>query len=639
MQKIEKFLHVYLDIQTTKPIMMSTTAMTYETEKDRIYAEAIDAMAKCEPFTSTNAKGDKTIAFLVRFFQPIEATYYPSGDVKSTKTPTSTMAEDASWIIKDEWGCEECRKRILKMFGLVDANGDGVLEPDADDIALTSEQREMVARVRSFIHDRTRDRSKVIAETWKLEVVASTEAWQKTYEEIEKKFAKDEAREYNKQIKSIINIQTKRKGGYDHYYMEPSSVSSEGTDLLLINRAFHKYQRLMSTLFDKYMRQEEWDGMIASLEMMLKILDGATYGQKFVGSTKWFLRCFQRSAKPFYFMSMIERANFIGNAICTAPIGHELGNQAAIPFYHQVNDNILGLLGTAQSEASMRKMVEMRLNPNYYQQKTAPPKAGAVAMAAKELGQFDVHIATVKQLETDPRFSDTIKIGKDSVSTPGQETDIYAGLRTKGQTSSIPKGAAGFASRAGGKKDELPSFVRMTYDGKHTMTICELMNHVKSGDINSVEVYYKDDLTDVMVTSTTLSQDKLIHPHTWLFLLNESPRFRKFTRIKITHIVPILTNTHTNCLFILEGGREALRCRPYNPNACLGEFLNSKYHACKTTFMEVGRKIGTKVPPPSEGELAFGFGVSKATGLSLNRSVEIYINGNRKKPITITKWL
>lgn len=630
----------YLDIQTTEPIMMNTTAMTYETEKDRIYAEAIDAMAKCEPFTSTNAKGDKTIAFLVRFFQPIEATYYPSGEVKSTKPPTSTMAEDASWIIKDEWGCEECRKRILKMFGLVDANGDGVLEPDADDIALTSEQREMVARVRSFIHDRTRDRSKVIAETWKLEVVASTEEWQKTHDNLqEKEMTKAGIHHYQKEINSIMNIQTKSKGGYDHYYMNPTEVSSKDIDLLLMNKAFHRYQRLMSTMFDKFMRQEDWDGMITSLEMMLKILEGATYGHKFVASTTWALNCFKRSEKSFYRMTLIERANFIGKAICTAPIREEIGNQAVITFYHQFNDNILGLLESAKDEYSMRSMVEMRLNPNYYQQKTAAPKAGAVAMAAKELGQFDVRIATVKQLENDPRFSATIKVGKDSVSTPGQETDIYAGLRTKGQTSSAPKGAAGFAARAGGKKDELPSFVRMTYDGKHTMTICELMNHVKSGDINSVEVYYDNNLTDVMVTSTTLSQDKLIHPHTWLFLLNESPRFRKFTRIKITHIVPILTNTHTNCLFILEGGREALRCRPYNPNACLGEFLNSKYHACKSTFMEVGRKIGTKVPPPSEGELAFGFGVSKATGLSLNRSVEIYINGNRKKPITITKWL
>jgi hypothetical protein len=55
--------------------------------------------------------------------------------------------------------------------------------------------------------------------------------------------------------------------------------------------------------------------------------------------------------------------------------------------------------------------------------------------------------------------------------------------------------------------------------------------------------------------------------------------------------------------------------------------------------MEVGRKIGTKVPSPSEGELAFGFGVSKTSGSSLNRPVEIYINGNRNKPITITGWI
>jgi hypothetical protein len=605
----------------------------YDSEKDRIFHEAIDVLAKCQPFTSTDAKGKKQIAFLVHLFEPKLPVVWPI-------TLGGDPAITASKIIRDEWGCDECRKRIRKMFNLMDADGDGILEPDADDVALTEEQKAMIAKVKDFIHERMRDRAKVPEETWQLRVVASTEEWQKTFDGLqEKQMTKAGVHHYQKEISSIMNLQTKSKGGFDHYYMNPSEVSSKDVDLLLMNKGFHRYQRLMSTMFDKFMRQEDWDGMITSLEIMLKILEGATYGHKFVASTTWALNCFKRSEKPFYRMSMIERANFIGTAICTAPIREEIGNQAVITFYHQFNDNILGLLESAKDEYSMRSMVEMRLNPNYYQQKTAAPKAGAVAMAAEALGQFDVHIATVNQLETDPRFSDTIKIGKDSVATPGEETDIYAGLRTKGQTSSIPKGAAGFASRARGKKDDLPSFVRTNYDGKYTMTICELMNHVKSGDITSVEVYYKDDLTDVMVTSTTLSQDKLIHPHTWLFLLNESPRFSKFTRLKVTHIVPILTNTHTNCLFILEGGREALRRRPYNPNACLGEFLNSKYHACKSTFMEVGRKIGTKVPPPSEGELAFGVGVSKASGLSLNRSVEIYINGNRKKPITITKWL
>jgi hypothetical protein len=262
-------------------------------------------------------------------------------------------------------------------------------------------------------------------------------------------------------------------------------------------------------------------------------------------------------------------------------------------------------------------------------------------MAAKELGQFSVSIATVNELETDPRFSATIKIGKGAVSAQEQETDIYAGLRTKGKTSSKATGAAGFASRVGPKEMELPSFVRTTYDGKYTMTVCELMQHVKSGDIYSVEVMYKSDFYEMIITSTTLSQEKLIHPHTWLFLNNESPRFHTYKMIKVTHLVPIQSQTHTNCAFVLEGGREALRRRPYNSNACLGEFLNSKYHACKSTFMEVGRKIGTKVPDPSEGELAFGFGVSKATTYNseLTRSVEIFINGNFKNPVTVGHWI
>ena len=627
-------LLIFLELQLTKIMMAEPTSQNkFDSEKDRIYHKAIDILAKYQSFTSPNAKGNRKIAFLVRLVEPTLPIEWPG---KLGGDPAITTAN----VIREEWGCQECRKRIKKMFYLMDANGDGILEPDADDVTLTEEQKVMIAKVKEFIHERMRDRTKVPEETWQLRVVASNEEWQKTLDGLQgKEMTKAGVHHYQKEINSIMNLQTKSKGGFDHYYMNPSEVSSKDIDLLLMNKAFHRYQRLMSTMFDKFMRQEDWDGMITSLEIMLKILEGATYGHKFVASTTWALNCFKRSEKPFYRMTLIERANFIGNAICTAPIRDEIGNQAVITFYHQFNDNILDLLESAKDEYSMQTMVEMRLNPNYYQQKTAAPKAGAVAMAAEALGQFDVHIATVQQLETDPRFSAAIKVGKDSNSTLGHETDIYAGLRTKGQTTSIPKGAAGFASRAGGKKDDLPSFVRKTYDGKYTMTICELMNHVKNGDIKSVEVYYNDNLTDVMVTSTTLSQDKLIHPHTWLFLLNESPRFNKFTRIKITHIVPILTSTHTNCLFILEGGREALRRRPCNPNACLGEFLNSKYHACKSTFMEVGRKIGTKVPPPSEGELAFGFGVSKASGSSLNRSVEIYINGNRKKPITITSWI
>ena len=601
--------------------MAAQTPNTQQTtsEKDLVYDASIHSLAKFQPFTSDNAKKNKKIAFLLHF---------PLSEEKTRSTVD---------VIRSEWGCEECGKRVRKMFFFIDADGKGILEPDADDVILTSEQEKMVTEVKKFVHECKRENPKVEDEKWKLEVVASTDAWRNVLEGLKEEDGQLE----RKKIQATMNLQTKDKGGYEHYYMNPNEVTTEGVDILLMNKAFHKYQRLMSKLFERFNREEEWTGMVDSLEMMLKILNGATYGSKFVGSTTWFLECFKRSPKPFYWMSVIERADFIGKAICTAPIGEELGNQAAIPFYHQVNDNILGLLGIAQSEESMRKLVEMRLNPNYYQQKTAAPKAGAVAMAADALGQFSVSIATVNELETDPRFSATIKVGKDSDSTPEQETDIYAGLRTKGKTSSKATGAAGFASRAGGKKDKLPSFVRTTYDGKYTLTVCELMQHVKNGDISKVEVFYCNEHTDSMVTSTTLSKDKLIHPHMWLFMNDQDPRFPSNTIIKVTHLVPIQTQTHTNCMFVLEGGRKAVGSRPYNPNACLGEFLNSKYHACKSTFMEVGRKIGTKVPPPSDGELAFGIGVSKATTYNsrLHKPVVIYINGNRKEPISVSNWI
>ena len=603
--------------------MMSAPTSTPKTysEKERTYDEAVDVLAKCQPFTSKNAKGDKNIAFLLHF---------PSDMDHSSET--------TSQVIRKEWGCEECVKRVKKMFYIVDSNGDGLLEPDADDVALTEEQQEMVEEVRKFVRDRLRERPEVENEKWRLEVVGSVDAWQKTMDKLEGSYVERLCwGDYRKKIKSTMNLQTKIKGGYEHYYVKPSEVSSDGIDLLLINKAFHKYQRLMSNLFEKFRNETEWQGMIDSLEIMLKILNGATYGMKFAASTTWFLECFKRSSKPFYWMSIIERANFIGKAICTAPIGKELGNQAAIPFYHQVNDNIMGLLGTAQSEASMRRMVEQRLNPNYYQQKTAAPKAGAVAMAAKALGQFSVSVATTNELETDPRFSATIKVGRETA-IGRDTTDIYAGLRTKGKTTTKVNGAAGFASRAANMY-ELPDFVRKF--PKPTMSIVELFKHLKDRSIYQLEIKYNNECTDTLITSTTLDQEKLIHPHMWLYLNNQSPRFSTYQKIKVSHVLPIETHTHTNCIFVLEGAREALRKSPCtHQNACLGEFLNSEYHSCKSTFMEVGRKIGIKTPEPHEGELAFGVGFSKATryGNTLHKSACIYINGINRE-IQINSWI
>ena len=147
----------------------------------------------------------------------------------------------------------------------------------------------MVTEVKKFVHECKRENPKVEDEKWKLEVVASTDAWRNVLEGLKEEDGQLE----RKKIQATMNLQTKDKGGYEHYYMNPNEVTTEGVDILLMNKAFHKYQRLMSKLFERFNREEEWTGMVDSLEMMLKILNGATYGSKFVGSTTWFLECFK----------------------------------------------------------------------------------------------------------------------------------------------------------------------------------------------------------------------------------------------------------------------------------------------------------------------------------------------------------
>ena len=608
-----------------------------ESEKDRRFHDAIKKLARTVPFISLNANGKKQIAFLARFSE-------------STKVcPIVKKCFDERRIapngIRNEWNCRECWRRVDRLFPFMDAVGDGpLIYQFSMSENLTAEQSEMVLKKTEFLKKLKGYQG---GDYWELEVVGSVKAWQNTMAYVEtypKDLTKQQVHELRKTIGSKINLQTEAKGGFSHYYMNPTEVSSEDVDLLLMNKAFQRYKPLLFSMFDKFTRQEEWDGMIASLEIMLEILEEATYGGKFVASTRWLLNCFKSSVRPLSRLSVVDQVQFIGHAICTAPITTELGNQAAMPFYHQVNNNILNLLGSAQSKESMRKMVEERLNPDYYQQKTAAPKAGAVAMAAKALGQFDVTVTTTYELENNPRFSAAIKVGRDTEEPASKTTDIYAGIRTKGKDKAKVVGAAGFAGRVGPKTNKFPDFVTIGYDGKHTMSIHELLKRLKSGEIYKMRLYYDRELKqDALITSNTLDPEKLIHSHTWLFLNSQGQHFPYYSTADVTHVVPIVTKTHTNCIFVLKGAREAVKMKPLSSttNACLGEFLNSKYHACKSTFMEVGRTLGLKIPPPQgNDDLAMGVGISKKDVQSsvISNELKIYINA-MSEPIYINKWI
>ena len=101
-------------------------------------------------------------------------------------------------------------KRVSEKCSIfVDADGNGILEPEADDVTLTSEQEKMVTEVKKFIHECKRENPKVEDEKWKLEVVASTDAWRKVLDGLKEEDGQLE----RKKIEATMNLQTKVRVG------------------------------------------------------------------------------------------------------------------------------------------------------------------------------------------------------------------------------------------------------------------------------------------------------------------------------------------------------------------------------------------------------------------------------------------
>ncbi len=96
---------------------------------------------------------------------------------------------------------------------------------------LTAEQAKMVEKKTEFLKELKGYQG---GDYWELEVVGSVEAWQNTKAHVEtypEDLTKQQVHELRKTISSKINLQTVSKGGYSHYYMNPTEVSSEDVDL------------------------------------------------------------------------------------------------------------------------------------------------------------------------------------------------------------------------------------------------------------------------------------------------------------------------------------------------------------------------------------------------------------------------
>ena len=443
-------------------------------------------------------------------------------------------------------------------------------------------------------------------------------------------------------LKSYGNLTNRSQGSYEHYYLDPSNICDNSVNLNLLDKAFKTYTPLLISLFDRHEFRSEmaWEGMKNSLELVIEIFESVDYGLKLVPCSRWFLDCFNRTTTPFCHMSLSEKMDFIGKAITSAPISNGANGSAVITFYHQINKNVLNLLDSAKDKQSMKKMVKERLSPNNYQQKTALPSKASIEIAREKLGHFTTSLMTTEILET---YKHAIKVDNSNKknlygSSSENEKSIYDMVRSKSSKhEQFTNTAAGFASRAASSNSstKLP-FVTKSYDASYEITMTDLIENIKNGNIWKLEVEASRLPTNAYVAECSLARKKMIFDHPWLFLNRQPNRFPNHGTLEVTHLVPIIIQTHTNCIFIIKGARKAHENKPITSHCCLPEFLSTEYHQCKSVFKEIGLSTGISVP--TSGELAFGFGLSVSKGSSsLCQSCQLYINGSHES-IHVKRW-
>lgn len=385
-------------------------------------------------------------------------------------------------------------------------------------------------------------------------------------------------------------------GGFHHWivrvpkHYESSNFSNK--EILKIESAFHRYlPELMPSLVAKITGEsrENLDSSKQSLLLMKECLDVATYGNKFIPALDWCLNIVNdllSSEKSLHKMTDYEKWTFYATHLLVSPISEEL-HGAVCPFYHTVNNNILDLLGKANSKEEMIKLVENRLSPENYQRRdvNANINENEIKIAMTHLGDFTNTVMTFSEVCNLPH---AVTVNKATSSLYGFNKMLNSLTESKNDA------PFNFAKRCETSIEDKIKSIK---------TVDDLLEFVSQNPYVKVEIESESN-NSVYISKTTLDSEKISVPHFWSYCNN---KIHTPTWGNVTCILPMYKyiTKYKNVAFICDNSE-------ISPsglgNCCFPEFLNSKYtRICGKAF----ERLNTTVPifTPDE-KLAIGIGKS-----------------------------
>ena len=414
-------------------------------------------------------------------------------------------------------------------------------------------------------------------------------------------------------------IGTKFEGGFPHLHVELPNCDLKNFTVANFNWFINQH---FNTLY-RLMYENNNDGIIPSLELLLSLLPKVKYGDRIQKSTEWFLR-FMKDFRGVD--TQRERDIVILTALLNQYMVKGYGEEQIVATnLKQTKDTVLKAMSCAHSESALVNLLTKLFNPDNYMRPTAAPKAGSlkVAMSIFQNANFSTTVMTIDNLlkkykgKAPPPFV-MEPPPVDALSTWGTMYNSQTASNTKGKRG----GAGGFAQRAAPKVFIIPK------------SISELYNSLEK--FPGLMVYVNSSSSPVMLTEyPDTSKELLKYDFLWSFKNNSNPLL-SYGITEGYHEITAMTSPGTmgrNVFFGISGAY----IRDKSPgNTCYPEFLKeSVQRKARSAFESLNSNTQAKIPQ-GIASLALGVGTSRTNSENdLFRSMRFKIKGHT---FSISKW-
>jgi len=416
------------------------------------------------------------------------------------------------------------------------------------------------------------------------------------------------------------SIGTEFEGGYNHLHivLPPCDLKKYTVDNYnwFIHQHFPTLTRLMA--------ENNNDGIIKSLKLLLSLLPKVIYGDKIQKSTEWFLK-YMNEYRGVH--TQRDRDIVVLNALLNQYMVDGYGEEPIVATnLKQTKDTVLMAMSCAHSESALVNFLTKLFNPTTYMRKTAAPTAGslAVAMDIFKDANFSTTVMTIKNLlelyggKAPPHMSD-VPSGSDATSTWGAMQDSLKATQTKGKRG----GAGGFAQRAG-----TTAFVAPT-------SICDLFSRL--GEFPGLKIRVMSQSHAVMLTEFPDTAKKLFkYDFLWSFQNSSSPYSSYGINLEY-HDITGMTAPGTMGRNVFFGVNNAY-LRTGNPgNTCFPAFLQEGIQRKAGSAFESLNTSTRATVPAGSPPLALGVGTSRID--NQNNCLHSPISfGYNTHMFTISRW-